>query len=488
MTDPTELTAASCLVVGVFAALAAALAGVGWRPRVGHRVLLLVGFGLLGVVVFDDAATERLLQAPAEAATPPRSKFCPPPAPEEEAGAAADEPQPPPPMVEQPGCALVKRAYELGYAKDLGDCAPKAAEVADKPAEDARVDVCTRRLHDEPYLHHAWRKIAGAAGSLTSSNPIAATSRRLDAMRTRFDFFDTLAARQLHAIGGSPHASHHLWVSLPDPRGGTWLGDLLAPPRCEDRYADLPLWPAWREGAWSPSALVEHVLGQLLFATRFGSPPATCRDVTVHWGAPVDACERLAADPAGFLDGAGALESVRAVIDRRRRQHELRALAVALGESPSFGEPPEVEQLVSLQCLAVDPAGTGVAAGFTVTLDGQPLGVRQVRVPAIDAAGAGPLDVYAALAALLAGPHGGAAAVDGTRIGARPPEPSEVAGDDYLLSRLERLHDADPFLGVRWPLAAPPRQGLVDVYPFHRHLFGFVDAFRRRYRAQRGRL
>jgi hypothetical protein len=471
-------SAATCLLIGVFAALATALVGVGWRPRGWHRAGFVAGFVAIGLAVFDNDATARLTGLPAAMLEPARSKTCPPELPAGEAEAA---PEPPPPPAEQPGCALVKRAFELGYTDDLGDCAPKRVEAA-APVVVAAREVCTRRQHDEPYLHYAGRKLAGATAALSGANPVDAVSERIDTTRTRLRYLDTLIAHQLHAIGGSPHASHHLWVNLPDPRRGAWLADLLEPPRCDDRYVDLPLWPE----AMPPGRLVEHVLGQLVFATRFGDAPGSCRDYAVHWGAPADACERLRAEPARFLESQGALAPVRAVLDRRRRQLELRALAEDLGERATVDEPPPPEQVVSLQCLIVDPSGTARPSGGEVVVDGDRLPVREVRLPEPSSAGAGPIDVYAALAALLAGDaYGGDAADSAARLATPPPLPDELDGAGYMLTRLDRLHDADPFLGVRWPLE---RAELRDVYPFHRHLGTFVDAFRRRYRAQRGRL
>ena len=91
----------------------------------------------------------------------------------------------------------------------------------------------------------------------------------------------------------------------------------------------------------------------------------------------------------------------------------------------------------------------------------------------------GPIDVYVALAVLLGGKGGDLAAA------IRTPEPVEPRGEDFLLARLDPLIDADPFRGARAPLARPE---LVELYPFEHHLHGFIDGFRRRYLAQRGRL
>jgi hypothetical protein len=481
LVDPdylSRLGAASCLAIGLCGGLGAALIGYGLRPTTLERALLVVGCGAIGLGVFTNHASARLIDAPDMLTEPSRSKYC---LPEEKKTAPAPvAPAPPPEMA---GCALVKRAYALGYTKSLGSCAPKAAAPA-VPVEDAKKPPCELRQLDEPYLHYAWRRLADSAGSVADADLAESVSGRIDDMKTKLDHVESLIAHHEHAITGTPHASHHLWITLPDPRDASWLGDLLAPERCDARYARLPLWRTWT-GA-TRSALVEHVIGQLLFSARFGTTRA-CRDYAIHWNAPADACTRLTKSPAAFLDEQDQLEPVRAVLDRRRRQIELRRLDEQLGRPSPVEEPPSPSTVVSFQCLVVDPAAARAVTGGDVVLDGETLSVREIRVPAVRVDGAGPIDVYADLAALLGGDgYAGPAAPTPERVVAGPPpDPSELGDPTFLLLRLERIHDIDPFLGVRWPLERPD---VVDVYPFHRHLHAFVDAFRRRYHAQRGRL
>jgi hypothetical protein len=523
--DPSTLrhqSPGACFLAGLVAGLAVALLGVGWRfelrsrsalavvrgrprrverlaegarprelPAMVQRALLLVGFAGVAIPGLGNHAAARIAQLPGELAAPAPSEYCmPAPAtPGAPAGPAA-----PPSPVDQPGCALVLRAYQLGYAKTLGACAPRQAAPTAAPAPAAKREVCTRRQLDEPSLHYGFRRVAAAARAAASVDPAAAADHRVTETRTHLDYLDGLLADIRHAITGSPHAAHHLWVNLPDPHPRSPASWFIGRERCSQQFADLPLWPAWQPG--DEARLVEHVLGQLLFATRFGTT-ASCSDYVVHWDAPPDTCRRLAADPIAALDRDGALTGLRAVLDRRRRQREIGALAQALGRPPPVA-PPAAGAIASLACFVVDPAagptaGPGRdATGTTISLDGDALSLREIHVPAVRTGGDGPIDVYAALALLLSGPGGDLAAA------VRPPEPVEpggaggsaprgisLAGDDFLLTRLDPLIDADPFRGARAPLGRPE---LIEVYPFEHHLHGFIDGFRRRYLAQRGRL
>jgi hypothetical protein len=178
------------------------------------------------------------------------------------------------------------------------------------------------------------------------------------------------------------------------------------------------------------------------------------------------------------------------VLDRRRRQLEIGALARALGRQPPVA-PPAAGAIVSLACFVIDPpAGraAGDATGTTIAVDGDAISLREIHVPAVRTGGDGPIDVYAELALLLAGRGGDlAAAVRSAGPPGSPgsPESIDLAGDDFLLARLDPLIDADPFRGARAPLGRPE---LIEVYPFEHHLHGFIDGFRRRYLSQRGRL
>lgn len=521
-----HLSAAACFLIGLTASATVALIGIGWRfaipsehavvlergrpalqlsdaprelPGIVQRILLLAGFAAIALVAFSNHAAARLTQLPDELAEPAPSEYCLPEPAQPKEPAAAPEPAPPP--LEPPGCALVKRAFALGYAKTLGACAPKpvAAPVIISPV--THREVCTRRQLDEPALHYGYRRVAEAFGAATAVDPIAAAAHRTSEVRVHLGFVDSLLADIHHAITGTPHAAHHLWINLPDPHPRETRDRFLGETRCSERFAELPLWPTWRAG--DEARVVEHVLGQLLFASRFGTT-ASCTDVILHWGAPADACQQLATATVATLDRDGALASVRAVLDRRARQRQVDVMGRALGRPPE-PPPPDARAIVSLSCFIVDKAAPGgattarPATGRNVTIDGDTIGLREVRVPSVRISDDGPIDVYAALADLLAGPGGtlqvgaldsasdapAAIASPTAPSRPRPAEPIELAGDDFLLTRLDPLVDADPFRGARAPLA---QAALLDVYPFEHHLRTFIDSFRRRYLAQRDRL
>jgi hypothetical protein len=496
-----SLSAASCIAVGSLAALSVALIAVGWRPDERSRLavdargrlvrvaggkavelpaavqhaLFAAAAGCVALSALTNQATARLTALPAALAAPSESG-CPP---------EIEEPPPPAaPAPEIPGCALVRRAFQLGYTKSLGSCAPGpvAAAAPRRPSSP-----CTLRQADEPALHFTWRRVVDKVGSLPELDPVAGAAEGVADLGIKLEHLDALAAHQGHAVAAHPRASHHLWINLPAPRRVSWLRALVDPVRCADHAEHVPLWRDWTDQPEPASALVDDVVAQLLFAPGLGPPPARCGDLVVHWDAPADACRRLAADPIDFLDDSGALDPVRQVLDRRRRLTQLRELDRALGRRSTVDAPAEVRALVSLSCLVVDPAAarSGAIGGRELRIDGEAIPVRELRVPAVRVGGAGPIEVYEQVARLLAGAGADAAGPSDAAIArlAAPPAAADLHASDYLLARLDHLRDADPFLGVRWPLE---REGLLEVYPFRRHLHRFVDGFRRRYRAQRG--
>lgn len=512
-----HLSPAAGLAVGLLTSLGVALVSVGLRPEVpsrtavalrrGRPALVAVAAGgrahelpalaqracvaaavaAVGLLTLTNEATARLAQLPSELLAPSRAEYClPEAAPTVEPAGPPARAAPEAPAASPLGCALVQRAYALGYAKSLGSCAPRPPAAARAAARIERERaVCERRQLDEPFLHYAARRAAGAARDLA---PVTSLRARVHDVEARLHVLGDLLADVRHSVTGTPHASHHLWITLPDPRPRAWTARLTGPPPCEGRFADLPLWPRYPAGA-APSTVLEHALGQLLFAARFGTP-ASCSDYAIHWGAPPDACARLLADPVRFLAETGALAPIQQVLDRRRRQLAVRALARRLGhvEPPP---PPPARAVVSAACATLGGAGTPTAPGLRGTIeardaavDGQRFAVRVLRAPAIQPTGAGPLNAYAQLALLLGGQvYAGPARGAGARVTAEAPGP--LTDPSFPLLQLEPLLDADPFLGATAPLE---RADLVDVYPFERHLGAFIDAFRRVYLAQRGRL
>ena len=510
-----HLSAESAFAIGLFASVGAALVGWSARPSIQSRLALslhggrpalvaessrgavrelpaplqralLVGvFACIALATFTNEATARIAAVPEELGKPSRAEYC---HDEQSQPAAAPAPAPapePPPPDDEAGCALVKRAFQLGYAKSLGSCAPKKpiAPKAPVAATAAAREVCERRQRDEPFAHFAWRRVGEA---LAGASPADYASARVDAFRTRVDYTQDLLADIEHAITGTPHASHHLYVNLPDPHPRTWHAWLTGSEPCTSLFEHLPLWPRW-PATTSPSTVFEHVFGQLLFATRFGTP-ASCSDFTIHWDAPPDACTRIANNAEAFLAATSALPTIRGVLDRRARQVALRRLADDLGHAQTLPVPPDARAVVSVGCFVVDPATRApVASGRDITVSGEPIALREVHAPTIRAAGAGPVDAYVALALLLAGkPYAGPAHSSAEHALATE-APADLADPAFPLLALEPLVDGDPFvsLAARAPL---DRAELADVYPHEEHLFAFIDAFRRVYLPQRGRL
>jgi hypothetical protein len=253
-----------------------------------------------------------------------------------------------------------------------------------------------------------------------------------------------------------------VWTNLPDPKSGAF-----AQRSCEDRNRLLPHLPA--EGS-SPSQVFEHVLAQLLFESRYQAPSGTCREYVVHWDAPEDACERLAADAFGFLHEQGALTSVLAVLERWQQGKAQRSLSPA--------------QFLSFQCYMERP-GESARASRQLFIAEHAIFAEDLRIsPSTTAL---PTDRYDAVAQLLArGFHyGRLLSEEGVERGDPAALQAAMSGEGFALSRLYVLESLDIFLDPAWLATRPD---VLEVYPYQLHLRNFVRVFRRQYQRQRGRL
>jgi hypothetical protein len=377
---------------------------------------------------------------------------------------------------EEPGCALIRRAYELGYVKNLGPCAAIT--------ETARLESCTLRQHDEPILHYAWRRLVlfeTAARAETSSERFAESKADFE---RRLDHLPELFEANRFTVASAARASHHIFTNLPNPGG--WLsrahGPALDNRDCETRYRRLPS----RLESTSASRHLEHVVAQLLFDTRYAPAVGSCRELTIHWDSPPDICDRLVKSPLEVLDDAGALGEVRNVLERYRVTAELQeVLPAAEGMSKLSGILRSVtrQRFVSFGCYIEEERASPQFAVRELTLEGQRFTAPEARVPIADSD-----DAHKYVASMLVPSfHYGnllSEASSGDPLAAGV-DAKFFTGQYGYLSRLDYLKDVDIFLGHDW---IEERPDLMEVYPYHVHLGNYVATFRSRYRAERGRL
>jgi hypothetical protein len=426
-------------------------------PRVRH-VMSVVVASLLALAAIGSRALEQL-DAAYERAASATSTFCP----EEEAKKApVRDPN-------EPGCELVRRAYALGYAKTLGACAPKK----DEPGIAARL-VCTRRQHDEPLLHYSWRLLAGFVSNLHRTTRPGYFKQSLQDFRRRSSRLTSLRHAEEEVLTSAPHASHHIWTNLPDPKDGAF-----EEATCTSRYLRLPHRPDPPPGRARASIVFEDVLAQLLFEATYDGAAGHCREYHVHWGAPSDACERLVADPQAFLKASSALDDVKETLERHRVASDL----ASLGEP----KPPDPSSFVSFSCYLDGQALLRTSTPFA--LAGHAFTAEKIGV--LPSPPDAPLyvDRYDAVARLLvSGFHYGnflsEAGLDLASSGSAGLE-SSFASSDFLLARAYELESIDLYLDPGWIANRPD---LLEVYPYGRHLKNYIEVFRRQYRRERGRL
>jgi hypothetical protein len=433
-------------------------------PRAMHAlyVAIVLGIALIGL---DNRAVALLRDAPSRFA-PSSIEYCKPPE------LPKREPH------RRQGCALVERAFKLGYTRSLGSCAPEEAkrEVT---------QVCTRRQLDEPYFHFAWRRLADSVDELRTTDDGPGI---LDRFEHQLDHLAAIARATLATVAMRPRSSHHLFTNLPDPRPA--LRDRvegLLERGCGARLAHLPHFPRMEDSPAGPSKLFEHVLAQLMFNPSYKPIVAQCEEVFVHWDAPPDTCARIADRPVARLDELGALDSVRGVLDSRATSAELQ-LDQPLGPARARDLPP-ARRIVSFQCLMFDPAAELAApVERTLVLDGERLAAREVRMKPLVGDGASQIRLYKQLAALMAPGFGYGRLTSNQAVGATPEEAALAEAfrqPAFGLTKLDLLRDADLFLGNDWLAKRPD---LLDVYPYHLHLQNFIEVFRRQYRQHEGRL
>src|SRR5262249_15303327 len=110
-----------------------------------------------------------------------------------------------------PGCELVRRAYALGYAQSLGDCAAKT-----RTQSAAGGGPGTLRQRDGPLAHFSWRRLDAFWTTLRQHTGSAYSTKLWRDFVERFHRLEPLRRAEQQVLSSAPHASHHIFTNLSD--------------------------------------------------------------------------------------------------------------------------------------------------------------------------------------------------------------------------------------------------------------------------------
>jgi hypothetical protein len=438
-----------------------------WDLPLSLQKALMVPAILCISIMLVNSRSLRLLSDIPKLLEPSPNEFCP----RDDELSELDQEQTP------PGCELVIRAYELGYADSLGDCKPK------KPGG-AEGDICRRRHYDEPFFHYAYRKMKRFYTE--SFQPVI--QGRVDQEWARFQDrtkqLKDLARSQTLSMQASPHASHHVFTNMPRPEQSIQqhVLDIIQINSCLQKYTEMPhTLPA--DGESEPGDQFDFAYGHLLFSQRHEAAAGYCPEYTVHWEMPEDTCQNLAANPESALTDMGVWSEVESVMDRKTIEQRL-----AL-EGQEENRPTRLASLLSFQCIwAMDKEPE--LNTYDVKIGEESIKIAEMGIARqnLTAGQKIPKALFHRLATTLL-PHFSYSSFLSN-------QSLDLGSEDHIaqsfaqssrapLTRLELLRKADIMLGHEWLQEHP---GLIEIYPWHLHLYNFVESFRREYRNSRGRL
>ena len=287
---------------------------------VTRKLISIAIFFSLALITFDNTGYDKLENVP-NAVTKTHSSYCP----------VEEDVEEPPPVS---GCELIIRAFELGYADDLGVCEPE--EIDPK-----KMQVCEKRRADEPYLHYTSRVVTSSLNSLAGLLNQDAVDRVRDKFELQLRNIKDLRDYQSYAMSASPRASHHIWTNLPYPENSfvRQYREVLQPNYCIGQFQNQTnTVQIASDDARKDSKLMEHVYGQLLFNPRSDITVAYCKEFKIHWDAAPDTCERLANNPEDVLQESDALEPVSLVLRRHDIANSILSLQAAINEIDALAE------------------------------------------------------------------------------------------------------------------------------------------------------
>lgn len=381
-------------------------------------------------------------------------------------------PMPEAPQVEQtirPECRLIYRAFELGYAKDLGKCAKN---------EDKKPEFCELQMPDEPDLHYSYRVLRRSIAGFFNDLKQQDTAKVQSELKASFEKFDPLLNDYLAKVNSEPQAAHVLMTNLPNPRG-TVSNKLhtLSASQCREIYRDMPNKGPEIATMQDAGAAFQHALGHLLFDTSYPLTVARCEEFEILWNVPEEQCAEMQKNPEATIAKLGIEPRFSRVLEFIARKKQIQP-KLKYRKSSEF---------LSVNCLT---AGNGKpqARNEQISFSNQPVSFRWVTVPTATPTDLSQVDVFKAVARMLAPGFNYSHFQSKASFNTDPSKDvsaESMNGEGFDLSRLGNLRDADVFLGAPWLVS---RADLMEIYPFHLHLRHFVESFRKHYRKARGRV
>jgi len=408
------------------------------------------------------------------------------------------------------GCQLLIKAYQLGYAKDLGPCEPKREDFGED-------EICPYRRIDEPYLHYMSRLLAQFNETLKENTTKSKFEELKENFNVKVDHIPMLAQYQKHAIKADPRASHHIFTNLPYPEPWVFakFHDYFSPGHCIDKYQNLSnsilIDP---DDSRATSKILDHATGHLLFNNRVKISVGFCKEYKIHWKSKENVCNQLANNPEEILERKGILKETRVVLNRYRIKKAYRKLNQFLKkdenekkeqegkkkplkkhskkkneeEKKSEKKIRQPNEIISFQCFIEKEKGKRLDKTYSFQFSGVEFIAREIQFPKLSVRDKMQVFSYTNFSELLAKDFQYDAFVSKAGIEIAEDDSAKIAAlsqPDYLMTRLELLRNADIFLGHEWIYQ---RSDLLEVYPFYLHLKQFVGAFRNKYGKDRGRL
>ncbi len=451
-----------------------------YSPRIHWMVFFVTAF-VMGVETLDQQAIALLREFPGAAAFSD-SEFCPP-----DLDLTLDASN-----STMPGCALVQRAFELGWVKDLGRCAPQQST--------KEAAACDRRQYDEPLLHYNWRRFQAMLRSAKAYWGEAYFRTAWDVFKEKSEVLDDFYTLQQDVIASEPRASHHIWTNLPNPYANdlrTRFTRYVGVQRCEDNFRNISGQPNIpTSNPYYASLYFEKIIAQLLFDPQYVPAAANCREWKIHWDAGADICARLSQAPMAVLEQSGALESIQRLMARHQREkrirniriHEISAMSALHVDEPDYAQrkahlltdEKPLNELIGLHCYVEAAGMSRVHAEAEVVVEEHALSIHTLQMP-IMSQGI-PVDHFHAIGVMLAPKFSYTHFSDSSEVVVGRFSPTK--GVNYL-AELEKLEATNIFLNRR---ALGDNKDLFEIYPYHIHLRNFVSLFRRKYTEHRSRL